>query len=461
MSAAQVLCIKKLTGKSIVRVAARHNHREIVSEFGVHKDSHIDPARIALNRILYGPATAELVAAEATLQMTAAGVERVKKTAVMAVEIVFSLPPRSAIDSDLFFSQSVKWAAEHFNVPVLSAIVHNDESAPHCHVILLPLVGGKMRGSDLVGGPGKMRSHQAAFHAQVAEKHGLRRPSPQKGHSASVRRAAAQIALDVLRNNGELCATSDAVINELLELISANPAKLLAAMGRTMPTPPPSSKLSDTFVGIMTRPTMPISRTTRNPIGVGCFVVADSELAHSDETLDIPGRVYLSTAESQPEKSSPTLSCVGNRVSGKVGASGKGPTKLTNAQRRETGNTVIPSSSAPSSKSARNTAPTSRPPRALCPVGDFSAATGVEKMNSSNTEAHRKFQFQRRKFPHGFHECQATSGSQIKNEGRWFHTAVGIRSSRFDSASKAGTPGRRMSRPNARAPTLGRGKKPP
>jgi hypothetical protein len=446
-----------MESKSIVQVAARHNHREIFSEFGVSNESHIDPTRIILNRILHGPATAQLVAAEAKMRMTEAGVERLKKTAVMAVEIVFSLPPRSTINSDLFFSQAVKWAADHFNVPILRAIVHNDESAPHCHVILLPLVAGKMRGSDLVGGPGKMRSHQAAFHAQVAEKHGLQRQTPQKGHSARVRRAAAQVALDVLRDNGELCATSDAVMNELLELISANPAKLLAAMGRTMPVP--SAKLSDTFVGIMTRPTKPVSKPALNPKGVGRFVAVKSELAHSSEAIGIPVPAHPPTAEFQPKKSSPTLSCVGNRVQGTAMAQGAGSQTRKYALWSETGSAVVQSPASLSSKSTGNNVPVSRAPRGSYTVGESSA--GVDSLNLSNTEAHPKSQYERRKFPHEFHKRQTTSGSQVENEGSWRYTPVGICPSRFGCLSEARTQASRMPWTNPRASAFGLEKKPP
>lgn len=324
----QFLRIKKLTGKGIVEVAARHNHREIMAELGA---SHIDPERIALNRVLRGHSTAAAVATEAKTRMSEAGVKALRRTAVMALEIIFSLPPDTSVDCDRFFDDAVQWAERHFNVPVISAIVHKDEAAPHCHVLLLPLVDGRMVGSDLMGGRAKLLALHSAFHAHVGERHGLKRQaSLQKGYSLGARREAARIALDVLQANGELCGTSDAVMDELRDLIAANPAKLLSLMGRTMPTE--QAKAKDTFVGIMTRPCKPepkpVGMHKSHPIGKA----KDGPIGTMDRNDPIgkalPGTVGMDRDDvTQPRKNYQTgiarsgagaadlsLSCVGKRI---------------------------------------------------------------------------------------------------------------------------------------------------
>ena len=261
MTHVQFLRIKKLTGKGIIEVAARHNHREILAELGGASGGHIDPARVTFNCVLRGQGTAAGVASEAQTLMDNAGVKTLRKDAVRALEIIFSLPLESSIDRDRFFNESVQWVGDYFKAPVISAIVHNDEAAPHCHVLLLPLVDGRMVGSDLMGGRAKLQALQADFYAQVGERHGMTRQAAQKPYSAAIRRAAAKIARDVLRDNGELCATADAVLNELLELVAANPVKLLALMGRAMPT---SGIVKGRFVKMMTKPCKP-----EKPIGFG------------------------------------------------------------------------------------------------------------------------------------------------------------------------------------------------
>src|SRR5207245_6185490 len=58
-------------------------------------------------------------------------------------------------------SDSLAWIEVYFAVPVLSAVVHVDEAAPHMHVLLLPLLNGRMQGSDLVGSRSRLRAMQS------------------------------------------------------------------------------------------------------------------------------------------------------------------------------------------------------------------------------------------------------------------------------------------------------------
>lgn len=94
------VALKKLTGKGIVLVAAKHNLREIQAEIGA--DSRIDHTRIGLNKILAGAATAADVAAYAELLMHDAGVGNLRHDAVRGIEIIFSLPTASTIGHVVF-----------------------------------------------------------------------------------------------------------------------------------------------------------------------------------------------------------------------------------------------------------------------------------------------------------------------------------------------------------------------
>ncbi|MGZ9711218.1 plasmid recombination protein [Glaciimonas sp. GNP009] len=260
MKHAQFLRIKKLTGKAIIEVAARHNCREILAEIGAAPGGNIDPARVGLNRILHGHGTAAAVAIQAQTLMNEAGIKATRKDAVKALEIIFGLSPQSTIDHAQFFDESVQWAAQYFKAPIISAIVHNDEAAPHCHVLLLPLVDGRMIGSDLMGGRAKLQAMQADFHINVGERHGLTRQAAQKRCSAETRQKAIDSAFDVLEANSGL---SDTVLLALLLPHLNDPVPLLLALGLTMPLE--KVKPKGTFVGIMTRPCKP----ERKPIGFG------------------------------------------------------------------------------------------------------------------------------------------------------------------------------------------------
>lgn len=129
MMHAQFLRIKKLTGKTIIQKAARHNHREILAEMGAAQDSHIDPARTGANRVLRGCDTAAGVVSAAQSLMDDAGVKPLRKDAVRALEIIFSLPPQSAINHDQFFNESVQWAEQYFAVPVILCRVRYSSTA--------------------------------------------------------------------------------------------------------------------------------------------------------------------------------------------------------------------------------------------------------------------------------------------------------------------------------------------
>lgn len=277
---AQFLRIKKLTGKGIIEVAARHNHREILAELGAAPGERIDPTRVGLNRVLRGFDTASAVASQAKKMMDDAGVKPLKRTAVMALEIIFGLPPQSTIDHDQFFCEAVQWAEKYFAVPNISAIVHNDEAAPHCHVLLLPLVDGRMVGSDLMGGRAKLLAMHADFHTQVGQLHGLTRQATQKRHSAATRQQAIDLAFEVLEANSGLSA---AVLRALLVPHMNDPAPLLLEMGLTMPAE--KVKPQDTFVGIMTRSCKPelkpIGIGKRNPIGIDDSGTPEKELSLS------------------------------------------------------------------------------------------------------------------------------------------------------------------------------------
>lgn len=167
--------LAKLKGPDIIRAAAMHNKREQQSRFGI--EARFDRSRSHLNLIIRGPRTATEVAQHAQLMMLAAGVGKLRKDAVRAMEIIMSVSTEHRLDHQLYFSDGVDWIGRYFGGAdnVLAADFHLDERAPHCHVLVLPLQHGKMNGSAMVGGPGKFRRMLERFHNEVATPHGLQR----------------------------------------------------------------------------------------------------------------------------------------------------------------------------------------------------------------------------------------------------------------------------------------------
>lgn len=247
MSAAAFLRVKKLTGAGIIKAAAMHNRRAIAAELGAA--SHIDASRCALNVSMEGPDTPQAVAELAQSLLDAAGVGKLRKDAVRAVEAVFSLPPDGGgVDPAAYFARCVEWARTAFG-PVLSADAHHDEAAPHLHVLCLPLVGGRMVGSDLVGGPSRLRAMLNDFHARVAQGFGLKRGAAKL--SGSTREDAAAAVLAHLRAIGDPVLKS-ALWPVVRDTIERDPRRFAEALGFEVGSASTASKPAKSFTTIMT-----------------------------------------------------------------------------------------------------------------------------------------------------------------------------------------------------------------
>lgn len=231
MSGTAFLRLKKLTGSGIVLVAARHNRRAIQAELGATES--IDPTRTHLNETLHGPATAADVAQLAKDRMAQAGVRKVRKDAVLAVEVLFSLPVDSDIDQRAFFDRCWRWAAEQFGGldNILSVDVHRDESAPHCHVLVLPLQGSRMVGSDMVGNRTRLLALQSCFHKDVGVLFGLR--TPPRPLTRQSKAAAAKAILKHLRATNDVVFRSG-VFPAIRQAIETNPTPFLELLDVTV-----------------------------------------------------------------------------------------------------------------------------------------------------------------------------------------------------------------------------------
>lgn len=152
--------------------AARHNLREIQAELGA--SGHINPRRMADNVTLAGPAAAAQVQATAEGLLAAVDTSKLKRDHVQAIEVVFSLPLGAPVEPSAYFAKCVEWLRVAVPLPVLLAVVHSDESAPHAHVLLLPVKDGKHIGGALNTRP-HLKQLRESFFNQVAGPAGLKR----------------------------------------------------------------------------------------------------------------------------------------------------------------------------------------------------------------------------------------------------------------------------------------------
>jgi hypothetical protein len=162
--------------KGGVLAALKHNKRTLQAERGA--GANIDVTRTPLNYCLTDPAAPEAIAMHAKVQMVKAGIDTPRKNQVMAVEVLFSLPIQwHSHVTQPFFNDCLAWVKQTFAGELLSFDVHLDESAPHAHAIILPLIAGKMQGNSLIGGKGNLMRLINLFYNEIATRYGLAKAS--------------------------------------------------------------------------------------------------------------------------------------------------------------------------------------------------------------------------------------------------------------------------------------------
>ena len=186
--------LSKINGRKpcSLKDAARHNLREIQAEMGAI--GRINSLKTINNWVMAGPSDADGVVSLAQKTFATAGVDlsQKRRDRCQAIELVFSLPSRSEIEPAQYFEKCLHWVERAYELPLLSAVVHTDESAPHCHVLLLPLNrDGRCVGSTPLEKP-ETKKKTESFFAQVAGPAGLNR------QGAKLRGGTKQVAISVV-----------------------------------------------------------------------------------------------------------------------------------------------------------------------------------------------------------------------------------------------------------------------
>ncbi len=199
MSSSYLIRLGRVKGGNGVLNALKHNKRAIYAERG--SLAHINSDRSALNYSLVDSRLPEEIAREAKILMLSAEIDRPRSNQVMAVEIIFSLPTeRHKQDTSQFFFDCFKWVKSTFLGTLLSFDVHLDESAPHAHALILPLIEGKMQGNAMIGGKGNLTRINNLFHSGVAHQYGLSKLRTER-ISASDKEKLVKSILDALSND--------------------------------------------------------------------------------------------------------------------------------------------------------------------------------------------------------------------------------------------------------------------
>lgn len=243
------LNFKPIRSKQALRIACKHNFREIQAELGAH--SHIDAAKIHLNQSL----VPKLTTSELMQHVT--GVidsyeerqsRRIRKDAVIAIEVLFSLPVAAEeIPIIEYFEDCLAWTLEQFKPgEILTADIHFDEAAPHMHVILLAITASALHGAKIKGNKYGNHLRQQHFCDNVAAKYGLQKPPARLSKSDRVK--AAKKVLSAIESSADPL-TQSSHFQLIKRAIEEDPAPWAQSLGIEIEVTPAEKR---TFVQIMT-----------------------------------------------------------------------------------------------------------------------------------------------------------------------------------------------------------------
>jgi hypothetical protein len=186
--------------------------------------------------------SSEAITMHAKVQMVKAGINKPRKNGVMAVEIIFSLPTdRHAQNTRPFFIDCFEWVKLNFAGELLSFDVHLDESAPHAHALILPLIDGKMQGNRMVGSTGNLMRLINKFHLDVARHYRLSKNDKTR-LSAMDKQTLAKLVLTHLKHDPVMKSCVWSCIRDLIGKDPLPFAQMLS-IPLTFATPP-ISKIS-------------------------------------------------------------------------------------------------------------------------------------------------------------------------------------------------------------------------
>lgn len=209
------------------------------------------------------------------------------------------MPPTTTINTAQYFVDCVEWCCERFgDSNILSADVHHDESAPHCHALIAPIQDARWVGGKLIDRRVNTPAMRDSFGRQIAARYGLSMVDKLAGKRKA--EAVAMVLADIESNHKHFIASN--LWHPLRKAIESNPAPFIASMGLVL-ADKPASKLK-TMVQIFTSTGKGAKRETlylpkANPLGI------DGEITGRKPAIANPLGIRNGGAKHQ------SLTCVG------------------------------------------------------------------------------------------------------------------------------------------------------
>jgi len=166
-----IMRMAKIKSKRDVVMSLEHNTRARIP-------ANSDPQKVGLNRSLGGDT------ADCLRRFDSVMPEKIRKNAVLAVELVMTASPDFNGKWDDYLMECDKWALKTFGIdpntsdlrPMIHAVHHYDEKTPHTHMIIVPVKDGKLNAKFFIGGSrDRMAELQQSFYDEVGKKFELAR----------------------------------------------------------------------------------------------------------------------------------------------------------------------------------------------------------------------------------------------------------------------------------------------
>jgi hypothetical protein len=271
--------LSKINGRKpcTLKDAARHNLREIQAE--ALSKGRIDTRQTHNNWVMEGPSNADGVVSLALKIATKAGVilSNKRHDYCQAIELIFSLPDKSEIESTKYFLSCLEWAKQEYELPLLSAVTHMDESSPHCHILFMPLNShGEYVGSKPLGKL-ETKKNIESFFSKVALPAGLKR------QGAKMRGQAKQVAVDIILDRCRLYGLPD-VNGPLWPIFEAaikkDPVPSLEALNIDRQT------ISNAYRTLLNEQSKTLGIGTKSPIPIGIEQFSSAKQTLSSVEID-------------------------------------------------------------------------------------------------------------------------------------------------------------------------------
>ncbi len=220
-----ILNLKKIKGVNPLETCLKHNLRKISAELGGY--SGIDATRTNLNKILVGGNNIPSLNLQFE-KILSTYKRKIRPDAVRLMEAVFSPSIDFEGDFDELFRDSVEWIGRYLRVPIISAVIHNDEKFPHLHILMVPYQDGRLSAKTVYGPRGQLHQTINAFFKDVGCKYGLYNPRADRNLSYKQRAEGASYIADVLTRFPELITERRI---ELERAFKINPLLFMDALG--------------------------------------------------------------------------------------------------------------------------------------------------------------------------------------------------------------------------------------